>query len=89
MKERFDAYKIAIECGFKTRNEIRYMEDDDALEGLDVINLGLGDVLLDTKTGNVYTPNTNATVHIGEDAENSHDLGADGEISTEADLSVG
>ena len=89
LKERYDAYKIAIESGFKTRNEIRYMEDDDALEGLDVINLGLGDVLLDTNTGTIYTPNTNATVKMGEDAENSHDLGADGEKSTEADLSVG
>ena len=80
MKERFDAYKIAIECGFKTRNEIRYMEDDDALEGLDVINLGLGDVLLDTKTGNIYTPNTNSTVNMGggepvsEDAKNSTEV---------------
>ena len=64
MKERYEAYKIAIECGFKTRNEIRFLEDDDALEGLDVINLGLGDVLLDTKTGNIYTPNTNATVNM-------------------------
>jgi len=77
MKERFESYKIAIECGFKTRNEIRYMEDDDALEGLDVINLGLGDVLLDTKTGNIYTPNTNSTVNMGggepvsEDGQNS------------------
>ena len=80
MKERFESYKIAIECGFKTRNEIRYMEDDDALEGLDVINLGLGDVLLDTKTGNIYTPNTNSTVNMGvgepvnNDAENSTEV---------------
>ena len=81
MKERFDAYKIAIECGFKTRNEIRYMEDDDALEGLDVINLGLGDVLLDTATGMIYTPNTNTMVKMGgagepvsEDAENSTEV---------------
>ena len=66
LKERYDAYKIAIESGFKTRNEIRYMEDDDALEGLDVINLGLGDVLLDTNTGEIYTPNTNKTVKMGE-----------------------
>ena len=79
-QERFDAYKIAIECGFKTRNEIRYMEDDDALEGLDVINLGLGDVLLDTKTGNIYTPNTNSTVNmgggepVGEDAEDGTEV---------------
>ena len=79
MKERFDAYKIAIECGFKTRNEIRYMEDDDALEGLDVINLGLGDVLLDTKTGNIYTPNTNSTVNMG----GGESVGEDGENSTE------
>ena len=89
LKERYDAYKIAIESGFKTRNEIRYMEDDDALEGLDVINLGLGDVLLDTNTGTIYTPNTNAMVKMGEDAENPQDLGADGEKSTEADQSVG
>ena len=77
MKERYEAYKIAIECGFKTRNEIRYMEDDDALEGLDVINLGLGDVLLNTKDGTIYTPNTNAMVNMGdaepvsEDGQNS------------------
>ena len=81
MKERFDAYKIAIECGFKTRNEIRYMEDDDALEGLDVINLGLGDVLLNTKDGTIYTPNTNATANLsggvstsGEDGQNNTDV---------------
>ena len=65
LKERYEAYKIAIECGFKTRNEIRFMEDDDALEGLDVINLGLGDVLLDTETGMIYTPNTNSMVKMG------------------------
>lgn len=80
MKERFDAYKIAIECGFKTRNEIRYMEDDDALEGLDVINLGLGDVLLNTKDGTIYTPNTNAMVNMG-DAES---VSEDGQNSTDA-----
>ena len=80
MKERFDAYKIAIECGFKTRNEIRYMEDDDALEGLDVINLGLGDVLLDTKTGNIYTPNTNSTVNMGGGEPVSEDGQNDTEV---------
>ena len=74
LKERYEAYKIAIEGGWKTRNEIRYMEDDDALEGLDCINLGLGDVLLDTKTGVIYTPNTNSMVNMGgADAENSNE----------------
>lgn len=71
LKERYEAYKIAIEGGWKTRNEIRYMEDDDALDGLDVINLGLGDVLLDTNTGLIYTPNTNSMVSMdGANAEN-------------------
>jgi hypothetical protein len=41
------------------------MEDDDAIDGLDMINLGLGDVLLDTKTGYIYTPNTNTIVKMG------------------------
>lgn len=73
LKERYEAYKIAIEGGWKTRNEIRYMEDDDALEGLDVINLGLGDVLLDTHTGLIYTPNTNSMVSMGgANTENSN-----------------
>lgn len=65
MKERYEAYQIAIKNGFKTRNEIRYLEDDDALEGLDLINLGLGDVLLNPNTGEVYTPNTNKMVKMG------------------------
>lgn len=59
IKERYEAYGIAIDKGFKTRNEIRYAEGDDALEGLDMIDLSLGSVLLDTKTGEIYTPNTN------------------------------
>ena len=85
LKERYDAYKIAIESGFKTRNEIRYMEDDDALEGLDVINLGLGDVLLDTKTGKIYVPNTDQTVNMGENAENPQGNGEGDDATTETD----
>lgn len=68
LKERYNAYKIAIETGFKTRNEIRYMEDDDYIEGLDMINLGLGDVLFNVKTGEIYTPNTNKLVKMGENS---------------------
>lgn len=68
--ERYNAYKIAIETGFKTRNEVRYMEDDDAIEGLDMINLGLGDVLLNPDTGEIYTPNTNTIVKMGASGTN-------------------
>lgn len=92
LKERYEAYKIAVEGGWKTRNEIRYMEDDDALEGLDVINLGLGDVLLDTETGMIYTPNTNTFVKMGgesaEDGEISQESAPSGEKNTEAEQVV-
>ena len=71
IKDRYEAYQIAISSGFKTRNEVRYLVGDDALEGLDMINLGLGDVLLDTKTNQIYTPNTNKMVKMGEKIEES------------------
>ena len=66
IKERFEAYQIAIASGFKTRNEVRYLEGDDALDGLDMINLGLGDVLFDPKTKQIYTPNTNKMVKMDD-----------------------
>lgn len=70
MTERFKAYEIAIKNGFKTRNEIRFMEDDDAIEGLDMISLGLGDVLLNSETGEVYVPNTNKVAKMGQEGTN-------------------
>ena len=83
LSERYNAYKIAIETGFKTRNEIRYMEDDDALDGLDMINLGLGDVLLNPKTGEIYTPNTNSIVKMGGALPNAENQGEIVEIGNE------
>ena len=69
MKERFEAYQIAITSGFKTRNEVRYLEGDDALDGIDMINIGLGDVLFDPKTKQIYTPNTNKMVKMNQENE--------------------
>lgn len=69
IKERFEAHKIAITSGFKTRNEVRYEEGYDALEGLDMIDLSLGSVLLNPKNGQIYTPNTNQTIEIGKGGE--------------------
>ena len=80
LKERYDAYRIAITTGFKTRNEIRYMEDDDAIEGLDMITLGLGEVLLNASTGEIYTPNTNTIAKMGV---NGTDLTQNNEVVAE------
>lgn len=65
IKERYDAYKIAKETGWLSLNEIRYFEDMEDIPGLDVIAMSLGSVLLNTKTGDWYVPNTGETLKQG------------------------
>ena len=57
-KERYETYRIAKECGFMTKNEMRQAENMNELDGLDVVDLGLGAVLYDVNTKTYYTPNT-------------------------------
>jgi len=64
MKERFDAYKTALDANFMQIDEVRYAEDMKPL-GLNWIKIGLQDVLYDPITKTVYTPNTNQTRIIG------------------------
>lgn len=59
IRERYEAYKTAKETGFLTINEIRAEENLNYVEGLDVVNVGLGAVLYDVNTHTYYTPNTN------------------------------
>lgn len=63
-KERYEALKIAKEIGLMTINEMRKEENMNYIEGLDVINVGLGAVLYDTNTHQFYTPNTDTTANI-------------------------
>ena len=58
IKERYEAYKIAKEIGLKTINELRRDENLNDIEGLDVVDFGLGSVLYDVNTKQYYTPNT-------------------------------
>ena len=60
LSERYNAYKLAKETGFMTLNEIRRAENMNRVEGLDVVNVGLGAVLYDTVTHKYYTPNTDS-----------------------------
>ena len=58
-----------------TVNEVRYEEDKEPIEAFnDIVVLGLNDVLYNTKTGEVYTPNTDKTTNMnlkgGESNEN-------------------
>lgn len=59
--ERYQAYKLAKEVGLMTINEMRKEENMNFIEGLDVINVGLGAVLYDTNTHQYYVPNKNET----------------------------
>lgn len=65
IKERFEAYKTALESNFMQIDEVRFAEDMEPL-GLSWIRLGLQDVLYDPKTKTIYTPNTNQTSVMGE-----------------------
>lgn len=67
LKERYESYKLAKETGFMTLNEIRKSENLNYIEGLDVINVGLGAVLYDTNTQQFYTPNTGDTQFINKE----------------------
>ena len=74
--ERYQAYKLAKETGFMTLNEIRRAENMMDIEGLDVVNVGLGAVLYDTNKHVYYTPNTDTVGAIG-DGETAEDAEAE------------
>lgn len=59
INQRYNAYAVALANNFMQIDEIREMEDMPPL-GFNYIKLSLSDVLLDPKTGKIYTPNTNA-----------------------------
>ena len=67
IKQRYEAYKLATEGGWISKNEIRSRESLPTVEGLDVVGMNLADVLFDMNTGKYYTPNTGSVV--GADGE--------------------
>ena len=67
MQSRFAAYKTALDANFMQIDEVRYAEDMEPM-GLSWIRLGLQDVLYDPKTKQIYTPNTNQTSTMGQQA---------------------
>ena len=82
--ERYQAYKLAKEVGLMTINEMRKEENLNFIEGLDVINVGLGAVLYDTNTHQYYVPNKNET---SGDQEAIQKVLVDKELDTEFEQS--
>lgn len=59
IEKRYKAYEIAIKNKILGINEVRYEEDKKPIDAFnDTVVLGLNDVLYNTKTGRIYTPNT-------------------------------
>lgn len=66
-KEQAEIYKIYKETGMLTINELRRMDNRDRVEGMDVLNVGLGAVLYDTNSHKYYTPNTDTVGDLTEE----------------------
>ena len=91
LNDRYQAYKLAKETGFMTLNEIRRAENMEDIEGLDVVNVGLGAVLYDVDRHVYYTPNTDTVGDITdnptEEEEKTQDMLLDHELAKEFDES--
>ena len=68
LKERYESYKLAKETGFMTLNEIRREENMEYIEGLDVVNVGLGAVLYDVNKHIYYTPNSDTVGNLEDES---------------------
>ena len=89
IKERYEAYKLAKETGFMTLNEIRRRENMEYIEGLDVVNVGLGAVLYDTNKHVYYTPNTDTIGDIGDGGSDESIEDKEAELKKTQDMLIG
>lgn len=64
-KERYEAYQIGLKNHFLQVDEVRKEEDYEPM-GFNFFTLGLGDVLYNPATKEVFTPNTGQTATLGE-----------------------
>ena len=91
LNDRYQAYKLAKETGFMTLNEIRRAENMEYVEGLDVVNVGLGAVLYDVNRHVYYTPNTDTVGDITdnptEEEEKTEEMLVGHELAKEFDES--
>lgn len=87
LKDRYESYKLAKETGFMTLNEIRRAENMEWIEGLDVVNVGLGAVLYDVNKHVYYTPNTDTVGDMSDETEKTQEMLEGHELAQEFDAS--
>ena len=71
--KRYNAYKTATDSGWLQVDEVRERENMEPL-GMNMIKLGLQDVLYDPKTQMLYVPNTNQMHKLGEGGNEEGEL---------------
>ncbi len=67
-KERYEAYRTAIEAHFMQPEEIRKLEDMEPM-GFDYMSMGLGEVFYNPKAKTIFVPNTGKTFKLDETEE--------------------
>lgn len=67
LQERYEAYRIGLESNFLQIDEVRRAENLKPLD-IEFVQLKLGSVFYNPKTGVVYTPNTNAAMDLTQGA---------------------
>lgn len=72
IKERYEAYEIAVKNHILQIDEVR-KEEDFAPTGFNFITMGLGDVLLNPQNMEVFTPNTGQITSLKERNEKNED----------------
>ncbi|PWJ13949.1 phage portal protein [Ruminococcus flavefaciens] len=73
LKERYDAYEVAVRNNILQIDEIRREEDYEPL-GFNFVKLGLSDVLLNPETMEVFTPNTGQQKNLLTGEERAEDV---------------
>lgn len=90
---RYSAYATALQNNFMQLDEVRALEDLPPL-GFNYITLGLQNVLVNPATGEVYTPNTNASANmnrlgdIGDDKKDLTDAENNSIINKRSDFEI-
>lgn len=69
---KFNMYQTALSNGIYTIDEVRQREQLPVLD-LPYVKMSLADVLYNTKTGDIFVPNTNATVKNGDPVTTNND----------------
>ena len=62
IKERYEAYKLSLDSGIESVNEIRRKENLESVDGLDIHKMTIGQALYNSSDGSWFVPNTGVQI---------------------------